>query len=706
MRKSCRIFRAIGVGGLALAGFLADSSISPARAQAASLSPEKTRSLHWISDHLTGETPQVPFSFVYDGQPSAQLLASWSRKVEKTQLDPNRIQDTITWTDPKTGLKVTCIAVEFTDFPALEWAVYFKNDGAVNTPILEEIEAIDTQLTAENPGGAHLHYIDGDGESHGQLQFAPQDKALVPATEIKFAPLDGRPTDGCFPYYNLDWNGQGVMVALGWPGQWASSFISDAQGNVHMTGGQETTHLCLQTAEQIRTPRMAMLFWSGDNWIDGQNSWRHWMRAHNMPKPGGHDVPVIRAGGGFMYDKLGWGERLLNEKDQTTLIDRYHEERIRLNTWWIDILGAGTFTSYTDKYITQPAQTVVSWDTDLKRFPHGLRAISDHARTFDEKLLVWIEPEHVWSPNILFRDHPDWLLDAPDDPAIKKQINQGVVLGNRQLLNLGNPAACQWIIDRLSKLIDDEDIEIYRQDFNITPLLFWRQHDAPDRQGMTENLYVQGYLRLLDTLQARHPNMLIDTCASGGRRDDLETLRRAVPLWRSDQWGPDVVQQTQTYGLALWVPYFGTGTHVTDKYAYRSSLGSSLMTSWDVRDPKLDYAALRKLEAEFWQAAPFFREDYYPLSPFNADANAWLAWQFNRSEQGDGLIQVFRRNKADETSKIFPLHALDPAVQYEITNLDTQVSSTASGKDLMEKGLTIPIQDTPGAVVLIYHRAK
>jgi hypothetical protein len=125
-----------------------------------------------------------------------------------------------------------------------------------------------------------------------------------------------------------------------------------------------------------------------------------------------------------------------------------------------------------------------------------------------------------------------------------------------------------------------------------------------------------------------------------------------------------------------------------------------------VRDPKLDYAALRKLEAEFWQAAPFFREDYYPLSPFNADANAWLAWQFNRSEQGDGLIQVFRRNKADETSKIFPLHALDPAVQYEITNLDTQVSSTASGKDLMEKGLTIPIQDTPGAVVLIYHRAK
>ena len=76
---------------------------------------------------------------------------------------------------------------------------------------------------------------------------------------------------------------------------------------------------------------------------------------------------------------------------------------------------------------------------------------------------------------------------------------------------------------------------------------------------MTENLYVQGYLRLLDALLIRFPTLLIDTCASGSRSDDPETLRRAVPLWRSDKWCADVVLQDQSYGLALWIPYFGTG---------------------------------------------------------------------------------------------------------------------------------------------------
>ena len=223
---------------------------------------------------------------------------------------------------------------------------------------------------------------------------------------------------------------------------------------------------------------------------------------------------------------------------------------------------------------------------------------------------------------------------------------------------------------------------------------------------MTENLYVQGYLRLLDTLQSRFPKMLIDTCASGGRRDDIETLRRAVPLWRSDQWGPDVVQQTQSYGLALWVPYFGTGTNVTDPYAYRSSLGSSLMTSWDVRDPHLDYAQLRKLEAEFWQAAPFFREDFYPLTAFDAEPSSWMAWQYNHPEQGDGMVQAFRRDKAGETTKTFPLQHLDSSAQYQVAELDGSAPYIALGKDLMGKGLSIEIKDKPGATVIIYKKKR
>ena len=371
-----------------------------------------------------------------------------------------------------------------------------------------------------------------------------------------------------------------------------------------------------------------------------------------MPKPGGKPVEPMRAGGGFLYEKLGWGEGLLNEKDQKALIDGYQREGIKLNCWWIDILGAGTFSRYTDKYIRNEPY-MVTWETDRRRFPRGMRAVSDYAGANGEKLLVWIEPEHVNANNVLFK-HADWLLSVPDDPNIKKQINQGLPLGERRVVNLGYPDAWKWTCNFFAKLIGDERIAIYRQDFNIEPLQFWRNGDAPDRQGMTENLYVQGYLRYWDVLLQRYPHLLIDSCASGGRRNDLETLRRSVPLWRSDYWGPDSVLQNQTYGLALWIPFFGTGTNATDKYPFRSSLGSSLFTSWDVRDKNLDYAKLRRLNAEFWRIAAFFVEDYYPLTAYSPASDAWMAWQFDSPDAGGGMVQAFRRDRCREVDENVP----------------------------------------------------
>jgi alpha-galactosidase len=704
MIMQCAIPGLTALSLLVISQFLCASGVRVAAGQVTS--PASVEEKHWTLEHLISVETHPPFSFVFSSRPSKQLLSSWPKTTSVERLDSNRTQHTVTWKDPGTGLLVRCVGVEFKDFPVVEWTVYFRNSGTANTPILEKIEGIDTEFSTRTSGPGHLHYIDGDGEIHGHLQFAPQVKTLRPSVALSFSPLAGRPTDGCFPYYNLQWGSRGVIFVLGWPGEWSSSFTSDAYGNVHILGGQQLTHLTLHPGEEIRSPRVALLFWRGSSWIDGQNLWRRWMLVHNMPQPGGKVVPVIRAGGGFLYEKLGWGGPLLNENDQVALMDRYHQEEIKLNTWWIDILGAGTWKNYSDTYSPRPQPSVVSWDTDRARFPGGLLSVSNRARLLGEKLLVWIEPEHVWVSNILFKEHPEWLLRAPDDSVIRNQINQGVILGNRSLLNLGNPAALRWMTDRLITLIADEKIGIYRQDFNITPLLFWQHNDAVDRQGMTENLYVQGYLRLLDTLHGRFPDLLIDTCASGGRRDDLETLRRAVPLWRSDTWGPDVVLQDQTYGLALWVPYFGTGTHATSPYAYRSSLGSSLMTSWDVRDQKLDYKSLRKLEAEFWRTAPFFKGDYYPLTPFSAAARTWMAWEFNRPEHGDGMVQAFRRDQADQATGSFRLHNLDARAQYAVSDLDESNSFTASGKDLMNKGLLVQIRSKPGASVIVYTRTK
>ena len=75
---------------------------------------------------------------------AADLLAEWPKTTVVKRLDSSRTQRTWTWTDPKTGLEVRCVSVEYADFPVVEWTGYFRNAGGGKTPLLEKIQAIDT----------------------------------------------------------------------------------------------------------------------------------------------------------------------------------------------------------------------------------------------------------------------------------------------------------------------------------------------------------------------------------------------------------------------------------------------------------------------------------------------------------------------------------------------------------------------------------
>ena len=94
----------------------------------------------------------------------------------------------------------------------------------------------------------------------------------------------GRPNNSAFPYYNLQMPGGGILMAIGWPGEWASSFTRDGDRNLHVTAGQQIVHLYLKPGEEIRSPLMALVFWKGADVVAAQNIWRRWMIAHNLPR--------------------------------------------------------------------------------------------------------------------------------------------------------------------------------------------------------------------------------------------------------------------------------------------------------------------------------------------------------------------------------------------------------------------------------------
>lgn len=636
----------------------------------------------WLADLPLGPlsgaySGAAPFSFRYGGKDSTEFLKDWRLERSSRKLDAARTEHVATYTDPQTGLSVRCVGVAYSDFPVVEWTVYLKNAGSAPTPIIERLQAIDTEFERTAEGEFVLHHSKGSPNS--PTDFQPFATPMPTGSAKRFVAAGGRPTDADLSYFNLEWAKQGVMVGIGWPGQWAAEFTRDRQSVMHISAGQELTHFRLMPGEEVRTPLVALLFWEGD-WNDSQNVWRRWMIAHNLPRPGGK-LPPPQLAGSSGRQTIEMQDA--NEENQKSFLNRLLKTGLKLDYWWMD---AGWYPFPTGWWNTG------TWDPDPRRFPNGFTPVSKEAHARGLKIIVWFEPERVTAGSWLWEQHPEWLLGAKDHES--------------RLLFLGNAQAREWLTDHVARLIADQGIDTYRQDFNFPPLKIWRANDTEDRQGITENQHVTGYLAYWDELRRRFPHLLIDTCASGGRRLDLETLRRSVPLWRSDYaYDPPAMQQ-HTYGLALWVPYFGTAFNSSDPYIFWSQMAPAAGIGLDIERVESDAAQLHKLIGEWRSIADLYYGDYYPLTPYSSEPTAWLAWQFNDPATHKGMIQAFRRPESPFESARFRLSGLDPTSNYLVRDLDSTVETPYSGKSLMETGLSVNIGNRPGAKVIVYYKAQ
>jgi alpha-galactosidase len=683
---------------------------------------------NWFSTAFDANA-QLPFSFVLDGQSSSNLLANWQRTETTPRAEDHRNERIVAFRDPKTGLEARCVAIAYDDFPTVEWTLYFKNTGSQDTPVLSDIHALDLQLSRATPAEFLLHHAVGSPAN--LTDFAPRQTVLGANASKEFRGEGGRPSSADWPYFNLEWDGGGMIVAIAWPGQWSADFSRDNTNGIHIRGGQETLRLKLHPGEEIRSPLVVLQFWSGRDWIDSQNIWRRWMIQHNLPRPGGKSLaPAMFACSSHQFNEMIHA----NETNQIQFIDRYLAEGLKIDYWWMD----------TGWYQCDGNWAKVgTWEVDSNRFPGGLKAISDHAHARGVKTLLWFEPERVAQETWLMTNHSDWVIPTPTTGG-----------ATHNLFDFGNPAARHWMTDHVDKLLSAQGIGLYREDSNIDPLRFWQSRDTPDRQGVTEMRHAVGHLAYWDELSRRHPDMPIDACASGGRRDDLETLRRAVPRTRSDYLIEPVGEQCHTYGLALWLPYYGTGFMdvvtaaakrkdledlwntltgtdsmtpavegqsilpagrdrfggtafgIDDRYPFRSAMCPTMTCCLDVRRTDLDYPLLRKLFVQWKQLAPFFLADYYPLSPYSTGTDMWMAWQFNRPESGDGMVQAFRRHQSPYEVSRYPLRGLDAGAHYAVTDVDTGESRDLSGRELMEQGLSIKIPESPNAVIFTYTKTS
>ncbi len=654
-------------------------------------SAERARANLWAEGRFAlGHPADLPFSFRYGGKSSRELLPTWKREITTRKREDGHTETILTFAAPDTGLVVRCTAVSYQDFPAIDWVLSFKNAGNAETPILESVKALDANLLALPASAeAKLYYSRG---SHALItDFQPCEQTLGQGDRTLLSSFGGRSSDGTLPFFNVaSSQGGGVTIDVGWTGQWAASFARASTGDVNVQAGMESLHTKLLPGEEIRSPSIVLVFWDGADRLRGQNLHRRVLLAHYSPTVAGRPVdPPLAAS---PHAVIGFEKT--TESNLRDLIQNIADHQVRFDYWWID---AGWYTCADNwaRYVGNP-------DPDPKRFPQGMKPVADAARKAGMKFLLWFEPERVMLDTWLQQHHPDWLLKPPSEmpSEVKYQFNDGF-----HLLDLGNPQALAWVIEKLSAMIREAGIDCYRNDFNMYPLYYWRDHEEPDRKGMREIRYITGLYTLFDTLRQRHPALLIDTCASGGRRIDIEMLRRALVLTRSDYLWDPTGQQCHTYGLAAWIPLTGIGVASLDPYSCRSGLGShfSFAVNYASKDPEV-WRGIVRLVNEYRSLKSLYIGDFFPLGGYSTSDDTWMAWQFDRPDLGEGMVQAFRRKDAANDSATYRLSGLNKEARYELTNLDQKSSEIVSGRDLSEKGLTVRLTEKPGAAVIRYRK--
>lgn len=345
------------------------------------------------------------------------------------------------------------------------------------------------------------------------------------------------------------------------------------------------------------------------------------------------------------------------------------------------------------------------WTPDLRKLPLGLAHLADRIHGLGLKFGLWFEPEMVSPDSDLFRAHPDWCIHVVGREHIEGR--------NQLILDLSREDVRDYVYHAVADILSANAIDYVKWDMNRNMTNIGSALLPPERQKELPHRYMLGLYEILEKLVQRFPDVLFESCSSGGGRFDMGMLYYMPQTWCSDNTDALCRCRIQ-YSTSLVFPPFAMGSHVSavpnhqtgriTPLATRAAVAMSGCFGYELDLNKLPDDELTQVQKQIARVKELRHTLLYGrfhrlLSPYEGNDTAWMTVSPDRRE---AVLMLTRAQALSfEAPPILRLRDLDADATYEVA----ETGERYTGAELMNCGLVCPLPWGDAACVSYVLRA-
>ena len=319
------------------------------------------------------------------------------------------------------------------------------------------------------------------------------------------------------------------------------------------------------------------------------------------------------------------------------------------------------------------------YNTNLRKLPHGVEGVAKAVRRMGMDFGLWFEPEMVNEDSDLYRAHPDWAVKVPGRVPCKGR--------NQLVLDLTRAEVRDYIVENVGRVMDSTGLKYVKWDYN--------RHISDafslslENQGEFHHRYILGLYEVLGRIFHPRPQVLFESCSSGGNRFDLGMLCYSPQIWASDNTDPIERLDIQG-GLSYLYPQSTWGSHIASSPSQQTLRATPLSTRFNAAafgcfGLELDLKYLSRGERqELRSQIAFYKKhrrvfQYGEFTRRSGSRPGTEVWQVRDGDES--VCACFQRGcNAAPPGDIMPVSGLDPQKKYYVKTREQNIYIKSFGE--------------------------